>query len=31
MWYKMTNGFDVIDVWEDDVYDAKRDGFWFVK
>jgi len=25
---KMTDGFRVIWVSEDDVYDAKRDGFW---
>lgn len=25
---KMTDGFMVIWVNEDDVYDAKKDGFW---
>lgn len=25
---KMTDGFRVIWVSEDDVYDAKKDGFW---
>ena len=27
---KMTNGFKVIWVLEDDVYDATRDGFWVI-
>ena len=27
---KMTDGFTTIWVSEDDVYDAKKDGFWIV-
>ena len=27
---KMTNGVKVIWVYEDDVYDAIKDGFWVI-